>query len=56
LQKIPYKAGVRDMERIVKNCHEHYVEILKYQYEYLQKRWLDDLMPKYEELFEEVAG
>lgn len=56
LQKIPYKAGVKDMERIVKNCHEHYVEILKYQYEYLQKRWLDDLMPKYEELFEEVAG
>lgn len=56
LQKIPYKAGVKDMERIVKNCHEHYTEILKYQYEYLQKRWLDDLMPKYEELFEEVAG
>jgi hypothetical protein len=56
LQKIPYKVGIKDMERIVKNCHEHYTEILKYQYEYLQKRWLDDLMPKYEALFEEVAG
>ena len=51
LQKIPVNASIKDIEQIVKQCKENYAEILDYQYEYLNKRWLDFNMYQYDAVF-----
>lgn len=47
LQKIPVGATYKTIEFIVKEAQKHYGEILKYQYEYLNKRWLDNNIQSY---------
>lgn len=54
LQKIPVNAGIKEIEKIVNNCKEHYSEILNYQYDYLNKRWLDNNLTKYVDLFDNI--
>ncbi len=46
-QKIPVNATAQTIEFIVERAKEHYGEILKYQYEYLSKRWLDNHIQEY---------
>lgn len=46
-QKIPVNATAQTIEFIVERAKEHYGEILKYQYEYLSKRWLDNNIQEY---------
>lgn len=54
LQKIPENAGIKEIQQIVNNCKTHYGEILEFQYNYLQNRWLDYNLLDYIELFENV--
>ena len=54
LQKIPVNASIKEIETIVNNCKEHYAEILNYQYEYLNNRWLDMNIGQYEAIFTSV--
>ena len=56
LQKVPYNAGIKEIEAIVAKAKENYREILMYQYRYLSGRWLDNWIPKYSEMFLEVAN
>ena len=53
LQKIPMNASIGQIRDIVENAKNHYSEILKYQYEYLQNRWLHMHLNEYERLFGE---
>lgn len=53
LQKIPLNASIGQIRDIVENAKLHYSEILKYQYEYLQNRWLHMHLNEYERLFGE---
>lgn len=46
-QKVPVDATAQTIEFIVERAKEHYGEILKYQYEYLSKRWLDSHIQEY---------
>ncbi len=41
LQRIPNNCTESTMKDIVKNAIKHYDEIIKYQYEIVNKRWLD---------------
>lgn len=51
LQKIPLNAGIKDIQNIVETAKQHYAEILDYQYNYLNNRWLDYNMTDYITLF-----
>lgn len=46
-QKIPEGASIKDIQEIVENCKQHYGEILDYQYNYLNERWLDQHIDEY---------
>ena len=52
LQKVPVKATAKQIEYAFKQCEEHYDEIVQYQYEYLNKRWLDNNVHLYKALIE----
>lgn len=52
LQKIPVKATAKQIEWAFKQCEEHYDEIVKYQYDYLNKRWLECNLDKYRAIFD----
>lgn len=52
LQKIPVKATAKQIEYAFKQCEEHYDEIVKYQYDYLNKRWLEGNLDKYRAIFD----
>lgn len=54
LQKIPENASIKDIEQIVKTAKENYAEILNYQYEYLNGRWLDTNFYLYENIFSSI--
>jgi hypothetical protein len=54
LQKIPENASIKDIEQIVKTAKENYAEILNYQYEYLNSRWLDTNFYLYENIFSSI--
>lgn len=56
LQKVPQNAGIKEIEAIVQKAADNYGEILKYQYEYLSGRWLDNWIPKYTEMFQELVN
>lgn len=47
LQKIPVDASLDDIKNAVARCNEHYAEILEYQYQYLNRRWMDTNMARY---------
>lgn len=49
-QKIPEGTTTTGLKYIVERANEHYDEILKYQYEYLNKRWLDSNIGLYSEV------
>lgn len=50
LQKIPVNATYKTIEYIVEEAKKHYAEILQHQYEYLNKRWLDNNIEQYKEI------
>jgi len=50
LQKVPVRVTAKQLEYIFKQCDEHYEEIVQYQYEYLNKRLLENNIGMYEEL------
>lgn len=52
LQKIPVNATSKQISNIVKMCEDNYDEILEYQYKYLNNRWLENNIGKYQALFE----
>lgn len=52
LQKVPVKATAKQIEYAFKQCEEHYDEIVKYQYDYLNKRWLEGNLDKYRAIFD----
>lgn len=52
LQKIPVKATAKQIEYAMNQCSEHYDEIIQYQYEYINKRWLENNLDKYKNLIE----
>lgn len=52
LQKVPVKATAKQIEYAFKQCEEHYDEIVQYQYEYLNKRWLENNLDKYRAIFD----
>ena len=52
LQKIPVRATSKQIEYAMKQCDEHYDEIIEYQYEYLKRRYLENNLDKYKELFD----
>lgn len=52
LQKIPVKATAKQIEWAFKQCEEHYDEIIKYQYDYLNKRWMESKINLYKEIFD----
>jgi len=53
LQKIPVRATAKQIEYAMNQCNEHYQEIIEYQYEYLNKRWLENNLEQYIKLFEQ---
>lgn len=53
-QIIPENASIKDIQKIVENCKEHYSEILAYQYDYLNNRWLDYNIKSYIDVFTNV--
>lgn len=50
LQKIPADATEETIRYIVEKAEEHYDEILDYQYQYLQSRWLEINLNQYTDL------
>lgn len=54
MQKLPQNASIGEIEAIVENCKEHYGEILEYQYDYLNNRWLDLNVSNYVETMANV--
>lgn len=52
LQKIPLKATAKQIEYAMEQCDKHYEEIVEYQYEYLNNRWLELNIHKYKEIFD----
>lgn len=52
LQKVPVNATAKQIEYAFKQCTEHYDEIVQYQYEYLNKRWLENNLDKYRAIFD----
>lgn len=52
LQKVPLRVTAKQLEYIIKQCDEHYDEIIEYQYDYLNKRWLENNLDKYKQIFE----
>ena len=51
-QKIPLGSTRQAIEFIVERASKNYEEILNYQYEYLNKRWLDNSIGDYVKLLE----
>lgn len=51
-QKIPVGSTPTAIKYIVERASEHYDEIQRFQYEYLNKRWLDNHINDYKKLFE----
>ena len=49
-QKIPEGSTSTAIKYIVERATEHYEEILKHQYQYLNNRWLDNKVPDYKKL------
>jgi len=56
MQKMPQNASIDEIRGIVEKCKEHYAEILDYQYEYLNTRWLDAHKEEYTRMLLDVAG
>jgi len=52
LQKVPLRVTAKQLDYIIKQCDEHYDEIIEYQYDYLNKRWLENNLDKYKQIFE----
>ena len=52
LQKIPIRATAKQIQYAVDRCNEHYDEIIDYQYEYLNRRWLENNLDKYRAVFD----
>jgi hypothetical protein len=46
-QKIPVNATYKEIEFIVQRANEHYNEILRHQWQYLNDRWLDNHIDQY---------
>lgn len=51
-QKIPVGSTATAIKYIVERAGEHYDEILQHQYEYLNKRWLDNVIGEYKKILE----
>ena len=51
-QKIPVRATAKQIQYALERCNEHYDEIIKFQYDYLNNRILENNMDKYCKLFE----
>lgn len=49
-QKVPLNTTPTGMKYIVERATDHYEEILKHQYEYLSKRWLNSNIKSYLEI------
>jgi len=54
MQKVPQNASIDEIKGIIENCKAHYGELLDYQYEYLNRRWLDTSVDDYDSMFESV--
>jgi len=54
LQKIPFGASEKEIKDIVRVADQNYNEILKYQYKYLQGRWLDNHLIDYLNVLDKV--
>lgn len=50
LQKVPVNATYKTIEYIVEEAKKHYKEILDFQYEYVNKRWLNNAIAEYKEI------
>lgn len=55
-QKVPLDTTYKGLEYIVERAKEHYVEILRHQYGYMQKYWLDNSIGEYWNLFDRLTG
>ena len=53
LQKIPLRATAKQIQYAMDRCNEHYQEIVEYQYQYLNSRWLENSIDKYKEIFDQ---
>jgi len=52
-QLIPASATKKQLEYCIERARENYIDILNYQYEYLNNRWLDNNIGLYHALFKD---
>lgn len=56
IQKVPIKVTSKQLDYCIEQCNEHYEQIIQYQYDYLNSRWLEDNIDLYKKLFKESVN
>lgn len=53
-QKLPNGYGIKDISSVVGNLSDSYAEVIEYQYDYLNSRWLDNRLGDYAQVIQGV--